>query len=157
MPVPPLRERDQDVLGLASLFLRQLNDKHSTHVTLNAETLDVLKNYPWPGNVRELKNTMERAYILSGDTITPDKLLLNTSKVIRADTSAATIPVYLGQSLAKCERSIILATLKTLNNDKRETARVLGITPKTLYGRLRRYIDSEEAAALTTDRHSMAR
>jgi DNA-binding NtrC family response regulator len=65
--VPPLRERKEDILAIANLMLRTLNQKHGTGVTgLDTAVLELLHGYDWPGNVRELRNVLERAVIVAG-------------------------------------------------------------------------------------------
>ena len=68
IPLPPLRERKEDLPVLTMALLEDLNRKHSTKVTdVSAEVLDRFCTYGWPGNVRELRNVLERAVILAGE------------------------------------------------------------------------------------------
>src|SRR5579862_4037759 len=69
IPVPPLRERREDVPFLAEEFMRRFGRKHGVHVRgLSEEALKVLAVHNWPGNVRELQNVIERAVILSNES-----------------------------------------------------------------------------------------
>src|SRR5487761_2481900 len=68
IPLPPLRERKEDLAALASALLGDLNRKHGTKVTdVSREVLERFRAYHWPGNVRELRNVMERAVILAAE------------------------------------------------------------------------------------------
>jgi DNA-binding NtrC family response regulator len=65
--LPPLRNRREDIVPLASLFLRRYCDKYNKKKTLSPNTLTYMTRYNWPGNVRELKNFVERAVVMSFD------------------------------------------------------------------------------------------
>ena len=67
--IPPLRERKQDIIPLADLFLKRFNDKFKTNKSLSAYSYKMLEDYEWPGIVRELKNTIEKMVILSDEDI----------------------------------------------------------------------------------------
>lgn len=64
--VPPLRSRREDILPLASYFLKKFTSKYSKRISISREVMDFLESYPWPGNVRELENTIERTVVLAG-------------------------------------------------------------------------------------------
>ncbi len=73
--IPPLRERREDIVPLASRFLEELNGKYGFHRNFSREAYQLLNDYHWPGNIRELRNIVERAVIISsGDEIMPDSL-----------------------------------------------------------------------------------
>ncbi len=71
--IPPLRNRQDDVLALVTHFLQIYNQKYNKSVSLALEGLQFLENYSWPGNVRELENTIERMVVLAQDDSTPIK------------------------------------------------------------------------------------
>ena len=96
--------------------------------------------------MRELRNTIERAYILADRKITVDRLPQDLPEVAPA-TPGPPIHLSVGQSLAEAEKRVILATLDELGGNKRETARILGISPKTLYNRLSEYRSEDGASA----------
>lgn len=79
--IPPLRERDADILGLARRFLeRQSKNMGKPGLKLSPESMQALKRHNWPGNVRELENAIERATILAdGDVISPALLDLDSN------------------------------------------------------------------------------
>lgn len=142
--LPPLRARGDDIGGLAQHFLNQLNAAHDTDTAFSATTLDALSQYHWPGNVRQLRNAVERAYVMSRQTIEVDDFpdLKATPSVDYWDKESLKIP--LNSSLAEAERLLIETMLKNNDNNKKKTADDLGISLKTLYNRLHQYRDRNE-------------
>src|SRR3546814_7570188 len=69
LELPPLREREDDVILLADSFLQKLNEENRTSKTFDPEAVQAMKNYSWPGNIRELRNYVYRSYILADDVI----------------------------------------------------------------------------------------
>jgi len=134
--VPALRERPDDIALLAHHFLDELNRGAETVKRLGEEALRRLRAHPWPGNVRELKNSMERAYILAGEVIEPGHVPLKDG---RLHYDGPMLRVTIGSSLEDAERRLILATLDHTRGQKRSAARLLGISVKTLYNRLKAY------------------
>jgi len=133
--LPPLRERGEDVELLARHFLARANHAAGTRKELGAAFMKHLMTHPWPGNVRELANTIERAFIVSGDVVGLD----GDSSSSGAVPSASGVEVHVGISLAEAERRLVLATLEHCGDDKKAAADVLGISLKTLYNRIREY------------------
>jgi two-component system, NtrC family, response regulator HydG len=72
--VPPLRERQHDVVDLAWQFLSELNDRFGTAKVLSREATELMKRHAWPGNVGELKNVIEHAHASAGEVIGPESL-----------------------------------------------------------------------------------
>lgn len=143
--VPPLRDREEDVVFLAEHFLDELNENEGTFKTFSAAALEFLKAHPWPGNVRELKNAVHRAFIMAGNTLD-----LGVPGTGGASAQAAALPdmplssgggvnVAVGTPLAVAERQLIVATLQCFEGNKKKTAETLGISLKTLYNRLTEY------------------
>jgi two-component system response regulator AtoC len=139
--LPPLRERGDDVLLIAEAFLESMNREKGTTKRWSDRSRDRLRSYRWPGNVRELRNVTERTFILSDEILEPDLVPLPTGTASRG-ADGETVHVDVGSSLQDAERSIILATLRSLDGDKRRAADVLGISLKTLYNRLKVYAAS---------------
>ena len=151
----PLRERPEDIEPLTRYLLKQVAGTHPPQLT--EEAFAALRTYHWPGNVRQLKNCLERAVILSNNgRITLSEL---PPEVMRP---AATTPVAPGAaaplaapgdggiapavappstpgSLREVERQQILAALEKTGWHRGKTAEILGISPSTLYRRLRDY------------------
>lgn len=131
--LPALRERREDILPLANLFLLQLA---RTRVRLAEATADCLKNYPWPGNVRELRNIIERAVLLSqSELILPEHLPTKLREVAKLAIPAVTLE---SQTMDEIERAAILAALKQHHSNRTETAKALGISRRALLYKLQR-------------------
>ena len=143
--IPPLRERGDDALLLAEMFLEQLNDGLNTSKRFTAEARQSIVAYRWPGNVRELKNVVHRAHVLSDTDIDVDTgsefvaPLAASVAQPRPDVAGNEIRIRVGTSLDNAERALIMATLRSLDGSKSKAAHVLGISLKTLYNRLHAY------------------
>ncbi len=145
LQIPALRERREDILPLAHHFLEQAADRHAKRVSgFSAETLELLGAHPWPGNVRELSNAVERAIVLSsGEWIQPEDL---PATLRAASTCGESVPeslqgsisIPLGTALREVEDLLIRRTLEATDGDKAMTARLLGITSRTIYRKLDR-------------------
>lgn len=134
--VPPLRERGKDIELIAQHFLDELNTAHGTQKQISPNVQASLRQYHWPGNVRELRNFIQRCYILADEFIddySPDSSLAHYS------TTAITLAIPVGTSLADVDRKLIFATLDLCSGVKKRAADVLGISLKTLYNRLEEY------------------
>lgn len=136
--IPALRERGEDVVGLAKHFLAYRNDTENSNVRITMEALDKIAKHSWPGNVRELKHTVERAFILSDDVITAEHLIVDPLS-IAVDDSPQQLEVPSGMPLDELERNAILQALEENSGSKAETAAQLGISVKTLYNKLEKY------------------
>jgi two-component system response regulator HydG len=144
--LPPLRERREDVLALASFFLRRVGESLPKHVAgFSAAAAAALEAYGWPGNVRELQHAVERAVILSrGEVIERDDLP-ETIRAAAPDSSAyalasgaAPIEIPLGTPMDEVERIVIRRTLEQTKGDKNLAAQILGIAARTIYRKLDR-------------------
>ncbi|WP_407851583.1 sigma-54 interaction domain-containing protein [Bordetella petrii] len=136
--VPPLREREDDVLLLAQRFLDELNTTHQTRKRFSPRMLDALALYDWPGNVRELRNVVQRAFIMS-DSVVEAEFRRRTPAATGPDVSDGTLKFPVGTPLSQAQRDVILATLAHHDGDKQRTADTLGVSLKTLYNRLGAY------------------
>ena len=144
VPVPPLRERAEDIPLLAQFFLGRFAEKNRKRIKgFTPAAMDHLVRCAWPGNVRELENAVERAVILSvGEYVTERELPL--CDVRAAAPALATLTEggsagLAGRPLDDVEREVILATLDSCGGNKSEAARVLGITRATLHKKLKKY------------------
>ncbi|WP_313621671.1 sigma-54 dependent transcriptional regulator [Achromobacter sp.] len=136
--LPALRDRGSDILFLAQRFLQTLNEESGKKKDFSPEAAAALDQYEWPGNVRELKNFVRRAFIMAdGDVLDLEMLAPHVSPAGEATGGQVSVPV--GETLAEADRRLILATLERCNGVKKQTAAVLGISPKTLYNRLEEY------------------
>ncbi|HPK01433.1 MAG TPA: sigma-54 dependent transcriptional regulator [Candidatus Sumerlaeota bacterium] len=133
--MPPLRARPEDIVCLGRHFLAQFNAAYETKKVLTDEGMEKLCSHSWPGNVRELRNLIYRAFILADDEIGPD--VINFEKAANGHPGASVdLNMKVGTSIADAERRLILATLDAYQGNKKKTARVLGVSLKTLYNRL---------------------
>ncbi|MEE2000290.1 sigma-54 dependent transcriptional regulator [Alkalimonas sp. MEB108] len=137
--VPPLREREQDVLGLAQHFLAYRNVQEQQTKQFSAETQCLIASHSWAGNVRELKHAVERAYILADSIIEPNHLLLDECMPGQNDCELAAASVPVGVRLDEVEKAVILRTLALNGGNKTDTAQQLGVSVKTLYNKLEKY------------------
>jgi DNA-binding NtrC family response regulator len=135
--LPPLRERAIDIPILAEHFLKTYGG--STPPRLSDDALAALQAYSWPGNIRELRNVIERAVLLAtGGTIRASDLPVLHAPSNSTDTkrlAADGRPL----SLADLERDHIAAVLRQTSWHQGRAAEVLGISPKTLYRKIREY------------------
>jgi DNA-binding NtrC family response regulator len=142
--VPPLRDRKEDIPQIAKALIDNLNQKHDCAVSaLHRDALQRLMAHGWPGNVRELRNVLEWAVITARrDLILPRHL----PKALDGGGSSQTLSpapqtdgfmrFEVGRSLDEIEAAYIAETLKSVNNDRRRAAQLLGISIRTLYNRL---------------------
>jgi two-component system NtrC family response regulator len=136
IPVPPLRERREDIIALAECFLVLASDMPKT---LSAEARHGLETYSWPGNVRELRNVIERASILArGASIEVTDLGL-TAAVPLMSPEAMRPARHLPMALAQLEESMIRTVIAETAGNRAEAARRLGIRRQLLYAKLRHY------------------
>jgi DNA-binding NtrC family response regulator len=149
--VPPLRERREEIPHLSTFFLRDACERlGKADVHLSSATLDLFARYWWPGNVRQLRNEIQRAVAMSppGGAIEPEHLspdLAAPESPAAADAGRGSaiggVPVKPGNLAAvveRIERDLITATLSSTAGNISETARVLGLTRRGLYLKMRR-------------------
>lgn len=133
----PLRERKDDILPLAEYFLERLSaENKQVRKHLSEEARKKLINYPWPGNIRELANIIERTVVMSpSETIRAEDLSLDhlPTKLEPLTYTPTTM------TLEEVEKQHILATLTAHNLNRTKTAKVLGISIRTLRNKLHEY------------------
>jgi len=134
--IPALRERKEDILWLAHIFLSEYIASHpEQNKVLTPQSEESLINYPWPGNVRELKHCIERACILStSHVLTPD-VLFDELPVMEYDEQ---LYASLNKYLVACEHKYILKSLRLHDWQIQETANFLGISRKNLWEKMRK-------------------
>lgn len=136
--VPPLRERAGDVELLTRQFATRLNLQFGTNKQFSNEALELLRRHTWPGNVRELLHVVEAALVMcEGSTVLPEHLP-GTLRKPAARPEGMTVPQQ-PASLEAAERAHILAALNSCGGHRGNTARVLGISERNLYRKLREY------------------
>jgi DNA-binding NtrC family response regulator len=134
--VPPLRERENDVLILANYYLNKIATKYGkTNISISQSAKNKLVDYHWPGNIRELKHTIERAVILcETDSIMPIDFLLSHTHI--------PVDQNLSHTLDEMERMMINNTLQKNDSNYSATANQLGITRQTLYNKIKKMNNS---------------
>ncbi len=145
--IPSLKERKEDIPLLVDYFLSRKSK--SQPKKMSPAALDVLRRYDWPGNVRELEHVIEGATVISqNDTIEPSDLWINAALSASTHTGtevASGHNVVQGNgasdllSLEELEKIQIEKTLRHNRWNRVKTAQMLGITPKTLYLKIKRY------------------
>ena len=145
--VPPLRERRQDIPRLAEHFLHKYALELGRKIPrLDPAALDCLLGYGWPGNVRELENIMERACVLCrGDRVTPEHLPPDIFRRDAVPDTAAVVAAREPESLAlhpqieALEKALIEKALERSGNNKAAAARLLEISERALWYKIKRY------------------
>ncbi len=143
--VPPLRERQEDVQLLAEHFLQQYSTELARPTPrLSEASLQSLLSYAWPGNVRELENLMERAAVLCrSQIIEPQLLPLNQTPTPAttpiADETTAFETLLMNDHIEALERQLIKTALERSGDNKSAAARLLGVSERTLWYKLKKY------------------
>ncbi len=144
--VPPLRERDEDILLLADYFLKEFTENRGKPLkTLSDDAKSALLAYSWPGNVRELKNLMERLSIMvPSDTITPKDLPPEmVKKTGLHPLSFSQEPIFDADSIKEAvslfERNYIIQKLKENDGNISKTAEKIGIARRNLTHKIKTY------------------
>ena len=137
VPIPPLRDRREDVTPIARHFLSTMGTPASGPVpALSPAALDALISHDWPGNVRELRNAIQRAVVMAegGELAGPDFSFLR-----QAAPEAESEPPSGLSRWEQAERTNILGELARQMGNKTKTARELGIAKSTLFEKLKKY------------------
>lgn len=138
--LPPLKDRDQDIMLLVEHFLRKYAERTGEPQRhFSYEAMKVLQSYPWHGNVRELENVVEYALALGGHTLGVQDLPPDMFDEETDGSMPTKEPVGSILSLAELERRHILSTFDRLGRHQIKTAVALGIDRRTLYRKLRQY------------------
>ncbi|RJP76252.1 MAG: sigma-54-dependent Fis family transcriptional regulator [Desulfobacteraceae bacterium] len=137
LTVPPLRERKEDITGLARHFITSFCQSNGLpQVEIPSETMSWLREYPWPGNVRELKNAIEAGVVLCRNNILyPSDLLLSGLP----DISAGLSPDPDSFTLKDSEYHTILRALKQTGGVQKDAAELLGISRRAIHYKIKKY------------------
>jgi two-component system response regulator HydG len=148
--IPPLRDRREDIPLLISHFLKIYQEKNNKKIDgISEEAQDIMTDYHWPGNVREIKNVIERAVVLTQDRVITQKDLPGNISSNKVEDRKFSIPF--GTPLREIERKIIVETLKRSKGDKEVTAKLLGITPRTIYRKMNLLEEEEKREELNKE------
>ncbi len=133
--LPPLRDRRSDIPLLVAHFIDKFSQRENKHVTdVSPEVMNIFLNYSWPGNLRELENVIERAMVLARRSIIGVRDIPNH---LIEETKNDNAEAYTVKPLKQLEIETIKRTIDVCNGNKSKAARVLGVTRKVLYSRLR--------------------
>jgi transcriptional regulator with GAF, ATPase, and Fis domain len=135
--LPPLRERQEDLPGLAEFFLKKFSEKNRrTGISLAPEVLEAFRHYAWPGNIRELENVIERAVIVCQGTVV---MLENLPQAFQQSDGVARDIGEKELELPELERQLISRTLERVAGQRRQAAEILGISIDELNLKIRSY------------------
>lgn len=147
--LPPLRDRGDDVMLLATHFIKEFNSKFGKSVTgFSPGAAEILKNYRWKGNIRELRNVVERIVLLeSDDLITEESLSFLSGSRDEGPKRAVSEPIlkegehYLkiaknGAPMSNVLRDLIVQSLKITGGNQIKAAKIMGISRAKLRYRI---------------------
>jgi two-component system response regulator HydG len=137
--LPPLRERREDIPLLLLYFVQQAAEKYHKEIEgVTPEAQQILMSYGWPGNVRQLKNVVERMVVLSpgphlGLETLPPEIRPASGEILGGMNN------LVGISIEQAEKELIRNTLKLVNGNREQAAKILGIGERTLYRKIKEY------------------
>jgi transcriptional regulator with PAS, ATPase and Fis domain len=139
LPIPPLRERREDIIPIAEHLLRQMAEEASLpQIRLHEDAQEALNDHDWPGNVRELTNVLERVLsALEGHTIHRHDLPFYLLRSHRGAVNAG--PAALRDMQQRAEKQTIIHALTAANNNKAAAAKLLGIHRTHLYKKMKKH------------------
>ncbi|MCL4501466.1 MAG: sigma 54-interacting transcriptional regulator, partial [Deltaproteobacteria bacterium] len=143
--IPPLRERQVDIIPLSLFFMHSFNEKFGKNFRgISKAARQLLLDYPWRGNVRELRNTIERVILMEeGEEIQPVHLtFLGLAPTDNSLTGTAKPGLELpprGVNLDELIKGLIIQALEKSNGNRTRAAKLLGLSRPTLIYRLEKY------------------
>jgi transcriptional regulator with GAF, ATPase, and Fis domain len=133
--LPPLRERGEDIATIANYFVKKYREEFSSAVTgFSPEALAAIRRFEWPGNVRQLENRIKKAMVLCEGT------LVGPTDMDLGPTDLAPI-LPLAQAKEEFQRKYVLEVLERNGGNRTQTAKDLGVDPRTIF----RYLEKEDA------------
>ncbi len=145
--LPSLRERKADIPLFIDAFLSEFSSKHDKEVAgISENARRVLYHYHWPGNVRELRNCIENMVVLARQPVLDTEDIpahvveaVATEGLLALPPGRSPVAQLTGKTVQEVERELIAHTLEHTDGDRAEAARLLGISERTLYRKLKRY------------------
>jgi DNA-binding NtrC family response regulator len=136
--LPPLRERREDIPLLIHYFMQHAAEKYQKQIdSIDPEAQHVLMSYSWPGNVRQLRNAIDTMVVLStGPRLTTANL---PTDIRPAGGDVGGMNNLVGISIEQAEKELIRNTLKLVNDNREQAAKILGIGERTLYRKIKEY------------------
>ena len=134
--LPPLRERREDIVPLATAFLKRFAAQANRVLTgFTPGAAEMLRRFDWPGNVRQLQNEVQRAVLMAEDKVIDEAdLAITVEKAPETDAAANSLTL-----MEAMERNTIVQMLKETGGNKLEAAKRLGIGRQTLYNKIKAY------------------
>lgn len=133
--VPPLRERRDDIPLLTIEFLKEFNKREGKKVNVSDKVIKAFQRYDWPGNVRQLRNVIERAIVMAkGDSIELKDLPEEFHILNSEETDSNGI-----KTIKELEKRAIIEALRKCRGNKSKASKVLGISRKAFYKRLKEF------------------
>ncbi len=131
--IPPLRERDSDIILLAEYFIQRYAHKYDRNsIKLSTRAVDKLMSYHWPGNVRELKHSIEKAIILSeNDILKPEDFFFKS--YFEPQSEIKSIKLY------EVEKEAIQKALQIHQGNLSKVAKEMEISRTTLYKKIKKH------------------
>lgn len=132
--LPPLRKCREDILPLAEFFIGEMNAELKKSVSgFDAEAKKLLALYHWPGNVRELRQVVQTAVLMTGEGLIPsDALGIDATEAESGVSDFSLVDETM-------QKDRIIKALKQTDGNKRQAAKLLGISPPTLYKKMEQY------------------
>ena len=134
LEIPPLRQRKEDILSLANIFIHRFSERYNKpvrHLDVRAESK--LLDYPWYGNIRELEHAIEKAVIIAdGETISPDCFYLPRKTIVTDGMKEIS-------TLEEMEKQMIVKAVNQCEGNLSAVASLLGITRQTLYNKMKKF------------------
>ena len=139
--VPPLRERKEDIIPLVNCFIKKTNRELGKTINgITPEVQEKMLDYSWPGNVRELHNVIRTASFFAGEAIELEHVDKKISGVVEGTPCERGLDqLNLKDRINEMEKVLIMEALKKANFNKEKAARILAISRKTLYTKLKLY------------------
>lgn len=152
LEIPPLRERKEDIPLLANIFLEETATKNQlTEKFITPEAINTLKKYQWPGNIRELKTIIRRLCILTDNQLITESDIINE---IPQNIGLGSDPFNFNNAKKSFIKAHLNKVLKHTGDNKNQAAKLLGITPRSLYRLLadEEFIDDDNIVTETSDK-----
>jgi transcriptional regulator with PAS, ATPase and Fis domain len=139
--LPPLRERREDIPLLIHYFLKDFSEKYNKEIDgVSPAAQQLLMSYGWPGNVRQLRTAIENMVVLSNDkTLGPETLPTEIHPEAGGSETIGGMNNLVGISIEQAEKELIRNTLKMVDGNREQAAKILRIGERTLYRKIREY------------------
>lgn len=144
--IPPLRERPDDIAPLIEYFLQEVNHRYNLNHSFSPEAIQLMEDYDWPGNVRSLRNFVEKAAIMTQDTVIGSSYTrralreMDLEKLDESPAQSARPPAQdIMAEYSELKRESILNALIKCNGNKSKAAKMLNISRSHLYKLIREY------------------